>query len=114
MASSKQKPDVARRSLVDRFLSVIERIGNTLRRLDHSPAAEGPGDLEPAHIEEFRRDFRSALGDDLNTARAAFAEAKRLFAGIAGKLAAAGDAEAQTRTASNSATPSAVSGGANR
>jgi cysteinyl-tRNA synthetase len=48
----------------------IERIGNTLRRLDHTPAAEGRGALEPAAVEEFRQEFRSALGDDLNTARA--------------------------------------------
>jgi cysteinyl-tRNA synthetase len=48
----------------------IDRIGNTLRRLDHSPAAEGAGELEPAAIEGFRHEFRSALGDDLNTARA--------------------------------------------
>jgi cysteinyl-tRNA synthetase len=48
----------------------IERIGNTLRRLEHTPAAEGSGNLEPAVIEEFRREFRDALGDDLNTARA--------------------------------------------
>jgi len=48
----------------------IDRIGNTLRRLVHTPAAEGAGELEPAVIEEFRREFRSALGDDLNTARA--------------------------------------------
>jgi cysteinyl-tRNA synthetase len=48
----------------------IERIGNTLRRLEHTPAAGGSGALEPAVIEEFRHEFRSALGDDLNTARA--------------------------------------------
>jgi cysteinyl-tRNA synthetase len=48
----------------------IERIGNTLRRLEHTPAAEGSGNLEAAVIEEFRREFRDALGDDLNTARA--------------------------------------------
>jgi len=48
----------------------IERIGNTLRRLEHTPAADGAGDLEPAAIEEFRREFRDSLGDDLNTARA--------------------------------------------
>ena len=48
----------------------IERIANTLRRLEHTPAAEGTGDLEPAAIDEFRREFRDSLGDDLNTARA--------------------------------------------
>jgi cysteinyl-tRNA synthetase len=48
----------------------IERIGNTLRRLDHTPAADGSGDLESAVVDEFRSEFRDALGDDLNTARA--------------------------------------------
>jgi cysteinyl-tRNA synthetase len=48
----------------------IERIGNTLRRLEHTPVAAGAGDLEPAAIDEFRREFRDSLGDDLNTARA--------------------------------------------
>jgi cysteinyl-tRNA synthetase len=48
----------------------IERISNTLRRLEHTPAAEGAGDLAPDAVEGFRREFREALGDDLNTARA--------------------------------------------
>jgi cysteinyl-tRNA synthetase len=48
----------------------MERIGNTLRRLEHTPAAEGTGDLETAVVDEFRREFRDSLGDDLNTARA--------------------------------------------
>jgi len=48
----------------------LERISNTLRRLRNTPAASGPGDLDSTEIEEFRREFRSALGDDLNTARA--------------------------------------------
>jgi cysteinyl-tRNA synthetase len=48
----------------------IDRIANTLRRLDHTPGAKGAGELEPAVIAEFRREFRSGLGDDLNTARA--------------------------------------------
>ena len=48
----------------------IERICNTLRRLEHTPVSEGAGDLEPAAIDEFRREFRDSLGDDLNTARA--------------------------------------------
>jgi cysteinyl-tRNA synthetase len=48
----------------------LERISNTLRRLEHTPAAEGDGDLDPAAIDEFRREFRDSLGDDLNTARA--------------------------------------------
>jgi cysteinyl-tRNA synthetase len=48
----------------------IDRIRNTLRRLEHTPVAEGAGDLEPGAVEHFRRDFREALADDLNTARA--------------------------------------------
>ena len=48
----------------------MERIGNTMRRLQHAPASDGPGDLGSDDIETFRRDFREALGDDLNTARA--------------------------------------------
>jgi len=48
----------------------IERIRNTLRRLEHTPIAVGTGDLESAAIDEFRREFRDSLGDDLNTARA--------------------------------------------
>jgi cysteinyl-tRNA synthetase len=48
----------------------IERIGNTLRRIEHTPAADGSGDLEPSVVDEFRREFRDSLGDDLNTARA--------------------------------------------
>jgi cysteinyl-tRNA synthetase len=48
----------------------IERISNTLRRLEHTPVAEGAGDFEPETVEGFRREFREALADDLNTARA--------------------------------------------
>jgi len=48
----------------------IERIDNTLRRLAHTPAADGDGDLELETVAEFSREFRNALGDDLNTARA--------------------------------------------
>jgi len=47
----------------------VDRIGNTLRRLDHSPPAE-VGELEIEAVEEFSRDYRDALADDLNTARA--------------------------------------------
>jgi len=47
----------------------VDRIGNTLRRLDHSPPAE-VGELEIETVEEFSRDYRDALADDLNTARA--------------------------------------------
>jgi len=49
---------------------VIERIANTLRRLRHAPPAAGPGALAEAAVEAFRRDYREALADDLNTARA--------------------------------------------
>lgn len=48
----------------------VERLGNTLRRLAHAPAASQDGDLSAETVHEFRRDFRSALADDLNTARA--------------------------------------------
>jgi len=48
----------------------IDRIANTLRRIDNTPPAAGDGDLDPAAIDEFHRDFCEALGDDLNTARA--------------------------------------------
>ena len=47
----------------------VDRIGNTLRRLDHSPPAE-VGELEIETVGEFSRDYRDALADDLNTARA--------------------------------------------
>jgi cysteinyl-tRNA synthetase len=47
-----------------------ERIANTLRRLEHSPAAEDDGDLSTDAIAEFSADFRASLADDLNTARA--------------------------------------------
>ena len=48
----------------------IDRIANTLRRLENTPPAAGDGDLERAAVDEFHTDFREALGDDLNTARA--------------------------------------------
>jgi cysteinyl-tRNA synthetase len=48
----------------------IDRITNTSRRLANTPPADGPGDLAPGAIEEFSRDYREALADDLNTARA--------------------------------------------
>ena len=48
----------------------IERIGNTLRRLAHSPAATGEGSLSVADVESFERELDSGLADDLNTARA--------------------------------------------
>ena len=48
----------------------VDRITNTLRRLDHVPIADGPGHLDPAVVARFEHDFRTALADDLNTARA--------------------------------------------
>ena len=48
----------------------VERIGNTLRRLAHTPAAAGEGALPAAAVEEFLAEFDGALADDLNTARA--------------------------------------------
>ena len=48
----------------------IDRINNTLRRLEHTPAADGAGNLEQKIVDEFQREFRDSLGDDLNTARA--------------------------------------------
>ncbi len=48
----------------------IDRITNTLRRLENTPPAAGDGDLEQAAVDEFYADFREALSDDLNTARA--------------------------------------------
>ncbi len=48
----------------------VERIANTLRRIEHTPPAEGPGDLGISAIDEFSVAFRESLGDDLNTARA--------------------------------------------
>ncbi len=48
----------------------IDRITNTLRRLENTPPAVGDGDLQQTAVDEFHTDFREALGDDLNTARA--------------------------------------------
>jgi cysteinyl-tRNA synthetase len=48
----------------------VDRITNTLRRLDHVPIADGPGHLDSAVVATFEHDFRTALADDLNTARA--------------------------------------------
>jgi cysteinyl-tRNA synthetase len=47
-----------------------ERIANTLRRLRHTPAADGEGDLTSTRVEEFVTEFQASLSDDLNTARA--------------------------------------------
>ena len=48
----------------------LERIENTMRRLQHTPAADGAGDLALEAVEAFSAEYRDALGDDLNTARA--------------------------------------------
>lgn len=48
----------------------VDRLANTLRRLAHAPEASGQGDLPLETVERFRSEFREALGDDLNTARA--------------------------------------------
>ncbi len=48
----------------------VDRISNTLRRLDHTPPSQAPAEPLQAAIQEFRRDFRAGLADDLNTARA--------------------------------------------
>jgi len=50
--------------------SVVERIGNTLRRLAHAPAAAGDGDLAAEDVVAATREFDAGLADDLNTARA--------------------------------------------
>jgi cysteinyl-tRNA synthetase len=47
-----------------------DRIGNTLRRLHHTPAVDGAGDLSSTAISGFEAEFRASLADDLNTARA--------------------------------------------
>jgi len=48
----------------------IERIGNTLRRLAHTPAATDEGSLHASALDEFEAEFDAGLADDLNTARA--------------------------------------------
>jgi len=48
----------------------LERIANTLRRLENTPPAGDDGDLPLEGVERFRTELRSALADDLNTARA--------------------------------------------
>jgi cysteinyl-tRNA synthetase len=48
----------------------LERIANTLRRLQHNPPASGHGDLHITEVEAFRAELRAGLADDLNTARA--------------------------------------------
>lgn len=48
----------------------VERIANTLRRLDHTPPSEEGRGLDIAVVEDFSAALGEALGDDLNTARA--------------------------------------------
>jgi cysteinyl-tRNA synthetase len=48
----------------------IERIGNTLRRLSHTPPADGDGGLSAEMVGAFLEEFDAGLADDLNTARA--------------------------------------------
>jgi cysteinyl-tRNA synthetase len=48
----------------------IERIGNTLRRLAHSPPAGGEGSLPAETVDALLEEFDAGLADDLNTARA--------------------------------------------
>jgi cysteinyl-tRNA synthetase len=48
----------------------IERIGNTLRRLAHTPPAAGEGSLRAETVDGFMEEFDDGLADDLNTARA--------------------------------------------
>jgi len=48
----------------------IERVANTLRRLDNTPPSNGDGELSAGEVASFVSGFRDALGDDLNTARA--------------------------------------------
>ncbi len=48
----------------------VDRLANTLRRLENAPPASGDGSLAMEDVQSFRDAFRDALGDDLNTARA--------------------------------------------
>ena len=50
--------------------AAIERFGNTLRRLSHTPAATGTGSLAAAEVDAFEAELDDGLADDLNTARA--------------------------------------------
>jgi len=47
----------------------LDRIANTLRRLENTPPVDG-ADAIIDGVTEFQKDFRDSLGDDLNTARA--------------------------------------------
>jgi cysteinyl-tRNA synthetase len=48
----------------------LERVANTLRRLDHTPEVADEGSLSQHDVEKFRQNFREGLADDLNTAKA--------------------------------------------
>ena len=48
----------------------VERIGNTIRRLAHTPPATGEGAFPVSDAEAFVEEFDGSLADDLNTARA--------------------------------------------
>ena len=48
----------------------VERIGNTMRRLAHTPPAAGDGALPVSEVASFTEEFDGGLADDLNTARA--------------------------------------------
>jgi cysteinyl-tRNA synthetase len=48
----------------------IERLENFSHRLDHTPPCSGKGDLQTDAVTEFQHEFKAALGDDLNTAKA--------------------------------------------
>jgi cysteinyl-tRNA synthetase len=50
--------------------AAIERIGNTLRRLSHTPAVTDAGSLAIADVDAFESELDFGLADDLNTARA--------------------------------------------
>ena len=48
----------------------VDRLTNTLRRLDTTPPATGDGGLTLEEVDRFRTELREGLADDLNTARA--------------------------------------------
>ncbi len=48
----------------------VQRLANTARRLETTPPATGPGGLTADDVNAFSAELRSALADDLNTARA--------------------------------------------
>jgi cysteinyl-tRNA synthetase len=50
--------------------SVMRRIDNTLRRLQHTPVSTGDGALATADVDAFEAELLDGLADDLNTARA--------------------------------------------